>query len=637
MSVKVSVVAIQHPEHKNLYFHGKRKDNDKWTMPGGHSNPGETEKECAHRECHEETGVKPKNLKKLHEKKVKTSDGEDLHVSLFGGDLDTDGVTSKYDPDEEFDDFKFLDPTTHGNMHIHGKRNVLLDYLKNNDNKPKLVKSVTLKTSPHNQKIRDIADTYANSVGTRLNHNAPVLNVDKDHAANIAKAYEAMPHNPSHPDVKRSYDALINETVNQFHHLKSSGLKTSKVPTGGNQPYKNSKEMFDDVKNNNHLWYFPTESGFGSNENHQDHPLLRSVQVGNESMPANDVFRIVHDVFGHAKEGFSFGPQGEENAWSHHKQMYSPEAQKALTSETRGQNSWVNFGPDAEHNRQNPGQTKYADQKSGLLPKWAMETGSMKKNSFAKSENTKLVHFSNTPNLTVLDPNKMGSAGTKGQESKYGQPSVKRTYFYREGTETEPMVVNHAKAKYHAVLGPQHKLYDIANDHEGIYDKLKSASMNKQVNAGMVSSDEYLQAIKDNGYHGFFNSKSSLPNAVALFHPHPVTEDKSFGVNKKEDQGIFDYGHHFGEPNDEDESIHIGQEPEGQDPFKEPPLQPKHIGYFKGMLNKLPKMTPKNYFKAKLKKPLNKFDANPGPPAPPPPPPDEGNDDTQVAQAVPMA
>jgi hypothetical protein len=90
-------------------------------------------------------------------------------------------------------------------------------------------------------------------------------------------------------------------------------------------------------------------------------------------MLANDQFRIVHDVLGHAKEGYGFGAQGEENAWNHHKQMYSPEAQKALTAETRGQNNHVNFGPHAEHNKANPAQTIYAPQKAGLMPDWTVE------------------------------------------------------------------------------------------------------------------------------------------------------------------------------------------------------------------------------------------------------------------------
>jgi hypothetical protein len=49
--------------------------------------------------------------------------------------------------------------------------------------------------------------------------------------------------------------------------------------------------------------------------------------------------------------------------------MYSDEARPAMTTETRGQNSWVNFGPHGEANRKaSAADTIYADQKVGLLP-----------------------------------------------------------------------------------------------------------------------------------------------------------------------------------------------------------------------------------------------------------------------------
>lgn len=32
----------------------------------------------------------------------------------------------------------------------------------------------------------------------------------------------------------------------------------------------------------------------------------------------NDKFRAIHDLFGHAGEGYGFGPRGEENTWIKH-------------------------------------------------------------------------------------------------------------------------------------------------------------------------------------------------------------------------------------------------------------------------------------------------------------------------------
>jgi len=229
-----------------------------------------------------------------------------------------------------------------------------------------------ISSSKSNKKIRDLAEAYAKRKGITLLHPKMTFDVSPERGAKIAQAYEEMKHEPNNPKVKRAYQALINETIDQWNEIRKSGLKVTKItPEMGNPYLGGSKDVIRDVAENNHLYYFPTESGYGSTDV-ASHPLLQKVKVDNEEMPANDLFRIVHDVFGHVKEGEGFGPKGEENAWMTHKQMYSPEAQKALTSETRGQNSWVNFGPFGEQNRANPEKTTYAEQKAGLLPDWVL-------------------------------------------------------------------------------------------------------------------------------------------------------------------------------------------------------------------------------------------------------------------------
>jgi hypothetical protein len=88
------------------------------------------------------------------------------------------------------------------------------------------------------------------------------------------------------------------------------------------------------------------------------------------------VFRAVHDAFGHAKHGVGFRARGEENAFQSHARMYSPEALPAVASETRGQNSWVNYGPYGAKNRTaSPIDTEYAEQKTGIMPAWTWLEG----------------------------------------------------------------------------------------------------------------------------------------------------------------------------------------------------------------------------------------------------------------------
>lgn len=223
-------------------------------------------------------------------------------------------------------------------------------------------------------KARKLADLYARLAGLApIAHEAPEALVKVSRAKRIAEAFEALKHNPEDPKVKAAYDALIKETGDQYDLLKQEGLKTTKIKPGQENPYKSSKDMIADVGENNHLYYFPTEQGFGTDARFNDHPLLQMIKAGNDDMPANDAFRVVHDYFGHAKEGAGFGPKGEENAWREHMKMFSPEAQKALTTETRGQNSYVNYGPNAEFNRAQPAETIFADQKAGILPDFAFD------------------------------------------------------------------------------------------------------------------------------------------------------------------------------------------------------------------------------------------------------------------------
>jgi hypothetical protein len=206
---------------------------------------------------------------------------------------------------------------------------------------------------------------------------APMVNINPEHGKQIANAYEQMSHNPHDPQVSAAYGALIKETSEQFKNLMGKGLRLSRIQPGQENPYKTSKDLHHDLETNNHLHYFPTESGFGSEgSSATDHPMLAPTQFSHDGkkLTANDLFRIVHDINGHHLGGkTSFGPKGEHQAYLTHKQMYSPLAQKALATETLMQNSWVNFSDKTgEHNRKNPSQTIYADQKAAIAPDWVV-------------------------------------------------------------------------------------------------------------------------------------------------------------------------------------------------------------------------------------------------------------------------
>lgn len=227
--------------------------------------------------------------------------------------------------------------------------------------------------------VRDRARAYVESRGREYRRQSEYVTADPERGARIAEEYERMEHRPNDPDVKEAYDTLINETVDQYQSIKESGLKVEAIKPGQENPYPNgSVDMMNDIKSG-HLWFFPTDQGFGTEgEQASDNPLLRMTEetlADGTKLKANDVFRIVHDYYGHAKEGVSFGSSGEENAWQSHVRMYSDLAARAMTTETRGQNSWVNFGSKGEANRADPSNTTFAAQKTGLLPAWVMTEG----------------------------------------------------------------------------------------------------------------------------------------------------------------------------------------------------------------------------------------------------------------------
>lgn len=228
----------------------------------------------------------------------------------------------------------------------------------------------------HSFPTQKVARAYMQERGLPFDGVKPEPTIIPEQAMRRADDYVAMDHAPNNPLVKQSYDSLGSEIEKQYDFLVNrAGVKIEPWTAEG-QPYASSKHMVEDVEKNNHLWYFPSEAGFGEETAAAGNPLLAKGQNG---VVLNDQLRAVHDYFGHAQHGFEFGPKGEEGAWMEHTKMLPQDAVGALTTETRGQNSFVNFGPhmrDAEGNllkKGDPGflgaaERPFAEQKTGLLP-----------------------------------------------------------------------------------------------------------------------------------------------------------------------------------------------------------------------------------------------------------------------------
>lgn len=233
-------------------------------------------------------------------------------------------------------------------------------------------------------RLKDAAANYMKGAGLPYDPPTTYAKLDKDRAARIADEYDREKDDPTDPKVKASYEALAKETLAQWDAIKQTGLKVEWVKPGQKDPYALSPRLAAmDVSMNNHWWGFPTTLGYGSepgksNDDTSTNPMLRPTGeiIDGRPVVVNDVFRIVHDMMGHLKEGNGFRGEGEENAWRSHSAMYSDLARPAMTNETRGQNSWVNYGPHGATNRTADAEhTVFAPQKIGLMPDWTMNEG----------------------------------------------------------------------------------------------------------------------------------------------------------------------------------------------------------------------------------------------------------------------
>lgn len=227
---------------------------------------------------------------------------------------------------------------------------------------------------------REVAADYMKAEGREYNPPTKFIPANAAKGAEIADAFSAMKDEPDNPKVKEAYAALAKETMGQWDAMKKTGIKIDPIDFAktGDPYHGHAEEMFDDVRKNNHMYYFRTVDGFGSKDEmaQSKHPFLAEAGVKDDAgnpMLVNDVFRVVHDYFGHNKEGVGFDPDGEDNAWRSHLAMFSPLAGQAMTTETRGQTSWVYFGPHGADNREGKKPTVFADQKVGLLPQFTRE------------------------------------------------------------------------------------------------------------------------------------------------------------------------------------------------------------------------------------------------------------------------
>ena len=235
-----------------------------------------------------------------------------------------------------------------------------------------------------------VAEQYAADNGIDLQRQSEYVDVDPERATRIAEAYEQMENAPNDPAVREAYENLIEQTMAQYEALVAAGYQFWFVDLSNddNLEYISSPwNSMRDISQNKQMGVFPTDEGFGTDVafDASTNPLLAdtgiqwpsgSIDGEMKTVYANDLFRAVHDAFGHGMEGAGFRGRGEENAWQAHVRLFTGSAIGAITSETRGQNSWVNYGPSGEQNQTASAEdTVFADQKVGLMPEWTWTEG----------------------------------------------------------------------------------------------------------------------------------------------------------------------------------------------------------------------------------------------------------------------
>lgn len=361
--------------------------------------------------------------------------------------------------------------------------------------------------------------------------------------------------------VASAYGQLGQEVGEQFDELARSGLQMTFHQ--GDLEYPGADAMRRDLFGNQNLNVF---------RGGDRHDYLNEVDPIT-GLNTNEMFRAVHDAIGHGAERTSFGPIGEEKAFGIHSQTFSPLARFALASETRGQNSVVNYTPlnaralfkigrlkdearYASPDRKAEIQAEVADiyenefqfapQNAVLLP--PQYTDPMYRNPYGQSGlmpeirsliapeegtsfSTPAVHLSKRGTIGKevgetyqTNPEAYGS-GAKGDEGNRLEPGSDirpRTYFYLGDNDSvvgeRVSGISSRPYRYGTTL---EGMYSLAEDPMGFKPLLGATS--KTLGSGYNKSNLLEQLIKDYGYTGYEGMPLEGQRAGLVFYPQPVS------------------------------------------------------------------------------------------------------------------
>ncbi|OLT29944.1 hypothetical protein BJF83_09605 [Nocardiopsis sp. CNR-923] len=172
------------------------------------------------------------------------------------------------------------------------------------------------------------------------------LDWDEAYCRSVARHFDRADNRAATPALERAYRVLHRENLRQLRALLDAGLRVEPW-LGDGQPYRDSARLRRGVDSSGVLYVYLTSAGHGPGGGAGAHPMREPspVVLGGVRFSHNDVFRAVHDVFGHVMHGNGFGPRGEFRAAHCHMHMYPDEARPVLFAEQVAQISWFYFGP----------------------------------------------------------------------------------------------------------------------------------------------------------------------------------------------------------------------------------------------------------------------------------------------------
>ena len=371
------------------------------------------------------------------------------------------------------------------------------------------------------------------------------------------KSYErVMPKVLEQAKVK-SYDDLLEKSYVQLAKEVKSQFDAMPIAMsyyrGGEGSYKSSKELFEDIDKRGHMFVY---------QGGDPHDFLGQTDP-DTGLSYNEMFRAVHDYFGHAVHRNQFGPVGEETAWAAHSQMFSPLARIAMSSETRGQNSLVNYSPlnaelkadilemdgriasarqygydeadiaELKRERQELfNNFQYAPQKSVVLPAEMLQIDYMgaMPSGFeglilpdpGTATSLPLTHYSQSASLTQTDPTRYGT-GIKGQEAARLReaPDVReRTYFY---TGKPGSVRPEAGLGSNVYTAQGENLYNMRRDPAKLgvlADVVNTTSPLARMNPGSIDdfqrANDFERLMRTYGYSGYYSPEAKV---ATVFEP----------------------------------------------------------------------------------------------------------------------